>query len=288
MTEQISSAPQETAPADRRRARGIAVTREQMAAYLADLRGRGRSAGTVASYRGKLELLYRALPDGRIGGDTLRRWRDQLLAEGYSPSTVNVSIAAANSFLEWLGRRELQLTGQLSPESDVQPELTRTEYLRLLSTARALGQERVYLLIKLFASTGLQVHELGLVTVEAAGAGVLPRTGGEAPVRLPGCLREELLDYARRQGIPSGPIFRTRSGRPCGRTGVSESIRRLCRDARVPPEKGNPRCLRKLYLTTQAEIQANVAQLVEQAHHRLLEVEQASIGWEDHREVRRT
>ena len=250
---------------------GITVTREQIGSYLSSLGERGRNPSTVSSYRKKLELLYAALPGGRIGRGTLRQWREQLLDQGYSPSTVNTSVSAANSFLEWLGCREFQLTGRLSCGRDAQLELTRSEYLRLLSTARALRQERVYLLIKLFTSTGLPVHELEQVTVEAAGEGVLLLPGEAMPQRLPDCLRRELLDYARRQGISSGPIFVTRTGRPCGRAGVSVSIRRLCRDAQVPPEKGNPRCLRKLYYTTRAEIEATVAQLVEQTHERLLD-----------------
>lgn len=146
-------------------------------------------------------------------------------------------MSAANSFLEWLGCREFQLTGRLSCGRDAQLELTRSEYLRLLSTARALRQERVYLLIKLFTSTGLPVHELEQVTVEAAGEGVLLLPGEAMPQRLPDCLRRELLDYARRRGISSGPIFVTRTGRPCGRAGVSVSIRRLCRDAQVPRKR---------------------------------------------------
>lgn len=265
---------------------GITVTREQIGSYLSSLGERGRNPGTVSSYRKKLELLYAALPGGRIGRGTLRQWREQLLDQGYSPSTVNTSVSAANSFLEWLGCREFQLTGRLSCGRDAQLALTRSEYLRLLSTARALRQERVYLLIKLFTSTGLPVHELEQVTVEAAGEGVLLLPGEAMPQRLPDCLRRELLDYARRRGISSGPIFVTRTGRPCGRAGVSVSIRRLCRDAQVPPEKGNPRCLRKLYYTTRAEIEATVAQLVEQTHERLLEAEQAAVGWGGCQEVR--
>ena len=148
---------------------GITVTREQIGSYLSSLGERGRNPSTVSSYRKKLELLYAALPGGRIGRGTLRQWREQLLGQGYSPSTVNTSVSAANSFLEWLGCREFQLTGRLSCGRDAQLELTRSEYLRLLSTARALRQERVYLLIKLFTSTGLPVHELEQVTVEAAG-----------------------------------------------------------------------------------------------------------------------
>ena len=176
---------------------GITVTREQIGSYLSSLGERGRNPSTVSSYRKKLELLYAALPGGRIGRGTLRQWREQLLDQGYSPSTVNTSVSAANSFLEWLGCREFQLTGRLSCGRDAQLELTRSEYLRLLSTARALRQERVYLLIKLFTSTGLPVHELEQVTVEAAGEGVLLLPGEAMPQRLPECLRRELLEIPR-------------------------------------------------------------------------------------------
>lgn len=84
---------------------GITVTREQIGSYLSSLGERGRNPSTVSSYRKKLELLYAALPGGRIGRGTLRQWREQLLDQGYSPSTVNTSVSAANSFLEWLGCR---------------------------------------------------------------------------------------------------------------------------------------------------------------------------------------
>ena len=65
------------------------------------------------------------------------------------------------------------------------------------------------------------------------------------------------------------------------RTYVTISIRQLCRAARVPEEKGNPRCLKRLYQSTRAGIEANISLLVEQAHDRLLESEQSHIGWEE-------
>ena len=62
---------------------GITVTREQIGSYLSSLGERGRNPSTVSSYRKKLELLYAALPGGRIGRGTLRQWREQLLDQRY-------------------------------------------------------------------------------------------------------------------------------------------------------------------------------------------------------------
>lgn len=69
------------------------------------------------------------------------------------------------------GGRDLQLIGQLDTEEEIQPELSRTEYLRLLATARNLGRERTYLMVKVFALTGIRVSELNRVMLRAVGGG---------------------------------------------------------------------------------------------------------------------
>ena len=115
-----------------------------------------------------------------------------------------------------------------------------------------------------------------LVTAEAVRTGAI----SELDIRFPAFLRGELLDYCRRNGVEHGPVFVTRNGRPMYRTAVFDAIQRLSRDACVPEEKCNPRCLRKLYRSTQESIQASFALLMEQAHERLLETEQLTTGWE--------
>ena len=119
------------------------------------------------------------------------------------------------------------------------------------------------------------------VTVERVRAGRLPvRTGGERRyVPLPACLQGELLDYARRQGLTAGPVFCTRNGKGMSRTQVTEEIQTLCHDARVEEEKGTPRCLRKLYLATRAEVERGVRLLAEQSYERMLDTEQLAAGW---------
>ena len=230
---------------------------------------RGRRRETIQVYRPKLEAFYHFLPeDKRVAADTLELWRAALLREGYSPGTANTHVSAANGLLAYLGRRDLQLIGQLDTEEEIQPELSRTEYLRLLATARNLGRERTYLMVKVFALTGIRVSELNRVTVRAVEEGrVLTACDGRAKyVLIPACLRKELTVYLRRVGITAGPVFVTRSGRPMRRTQVSGEIRTLCRDARVDGDKSNPRCLRRLYQVTQERIRDSVQILAEQAH----------------------
>lgn len=274
----------ETALQDRAAAPAeLTVTWEEVCRYLDSLVARGRRRETIQVYRPKLEAFYHFLPeDKRVAADTLELWRAALLREGYSPGTANTHVSAANGLLAYLGRRDLQLIGQLDTEEEIQPELSRTEYLRLLATARNLGRERTYLMVKVFALTGIRVSELNRVTVRAVEEGrVLTACDGRAQyVLIPACLRKELTVYLRRVGITAGPVFVTRSGRPMRRTQVSGEIRTLCRDARVDGDKSSPRCLRRLYQVTQERIRDSVQILAEQAHERMLEEEQLTVGWE--------
>lgn len=243
----------------------------------------GRAAESQNTYRRALRLLYASLPEGkRIRGGTLSQWREQLLIKGYSSSAANVMIVACNQFLEYIGRREYQLLDRLPPENKPQPELSRTEYQRLLSAAKVLGEERGYLLVKSFVCTGIHVQELSGITVENVDAGrfIAEGQGQRRIVRVPECLRRELLDYARRCGIRSGQIFLAKSGKPMHRSLVTKAITSLCQAARVPQEKGNPRCLRKLYLTTWTSVEMSFQPVLEQALDRQLDQEQLVFGWE--------
>ena len=152
-----------------------------------------------------------------------------------------------------------------------------------MQTARTLGKERSYLLVKLLGSTGIPVQELPKITVEAAASGraVLHMGGREQAAILPASLAQELLRYAKRMGISSGPVFTTRNGQPLRRGNVSDSIKRLCRDAQISAEKGTPLRLKELYQRTVEEIQHNMTQLAEETYHRLLTDEQQAIGWEE-------
>ena len=263
---------------------GLVISPDALTAYLDHLRQKGRAAGTLETYRRNLYALFAFLPaDKTIHADTLALWRQAQLAEGYSPRTVNARMSTINGLISFLGRRDLQYVETLKV-ADIQPELTRAEYLRLLTTARALDQERLYLLVKLFGSTGLPVRDLSLVTVEAL-------TGQDGPgqnpeLAMPDFFRQELLSYARREGITTGPLFVTKSGKPLSRTAVTYSMKRLCQDAQVSTKKATPRCLKRMWQSTQDGIRAQIDLLVAQAFDQLMATEQSVVGWKEEKGVR--
>ncbi len=260
------------------------MTQEDLQKFFEDFVDMNRSKKTIQFYQRKLRRFYEDLPEDKtVRHGTLKKWQESLLQNGCTPGTVNSFLPAANAYLDFIGHREYQLAGQLKEDKSPTPELSRAEYLHLLQTAKLLNKEKVYLLIKLFASTGLYAQELPEVTVEAVREEtiVCDQNKYKQIVTVPSCLKKELLDFANKNGILSGPIFQTRDGRPMHRTYVSAVIRNLCEDAKVPSEKGNPKSLRKLYLSTRAGIESNISLLVEQAMERMMEQEQFSVGWNE-------
>lgn len=262
----------------------LVLTPELIDNFVSHLKEQKYIKGTVERYERDLKQFYANLPeDKRIYRDTLANYREKMLADGYAPRTANLCISAANSLFRYLGLKEYQLDNQLRPQNENLPEISRSEYLRLLHTARALDRECEYLLIKLFASTGITITEVPKVTVEAVEAGRIETqpSNNKQVIRLPHCLQKELLDYTARNGIYQGPIFLSRGGKTMSRTNITQKIHRICTMSGVPEEKGNPRCLKKLYQTTRAGIEANFDLLVEQAMERQMEAEQESIGWKE-------
>ncbi len=146
-------------------------------------------------------------------------------------------------------------------------ELTRAEYLHLLDTARVLGREPAYLLVKVFALTGISVSELPVLTVEAV------RAGRVRDVPLPEGLKSELLAYAARKNILSGPVFATRSGRPLDVQRVSAILRGLGAAAGLGEGMCRPKALQRLYLAARAEAEAMAAGEAEQLMNELADRE---------------
>lgn len=139
---------------------GLEMTRADIERFLEEWKAKGCVPGTLERYRHSLNRLYDFLPeDKRIRRGTLEAWRAELIGSGYAANTVNLVFSVCNTWLDFMNRREYQQADALQEEKP-QPELTRGEYLRLLQTAREQGKERTYLLVKVFATTGIHVQEL--------------------------------------------------------------------------------------------------------------------------------
>lgn len=272
------------ANAQRRDSSYYVLTRSDIDLYLQDVASRGCKQGTLENYRRSLLNFFDWLPEGkRVSREKVYEYQEYLIGK-YTSRTVNMKMTAINGILGFLDLREFQSTVKASvDDTAIQPELSRNEYLRMLSAAKAIGDERLYLIIKLFGTTGIAVQEFDKVTVEAVRSGTIVTfpNRNRLALRIPACVQSELLEYAKEKGVKSGPIFLTREGRPLGRTTLSNMVPHIARYAKVEENKCTPRCLQKLYAETWDTIKSNVNVMLQMTYDKLLEQEQVIYGWQD-------
>lgn len=272
------------ANAQRRESSYYVLARSDIDLYLQDVASRGCKQGTLENYRRSLLNFFDWLPEGkRVSRKMVYDYQDYLIGK-YTSRTVNMKMTAINGLLGFLDLREFQSTVKASvDDTAIQPELSRNEYLRMLSAAKAIGDERLYLIIKLFGTTGIAVQEFDKVTVEAVRSGTIVTfpNRNRLALRIPACVQSELLEYAKEKGVNSGPIFLTREGRPLGRTTLSNMVPHIARYAKVEENKCTPRCLQKLYAETWDTIKSNVNVMLQMTYDKLLEQEQVIYGWQD-------
>ena len=139
------------------------MTMEQIQAFEANLRMEEHSESTIQKYASAIMVFYSFLPPEKIvTKERLLAWKEQISAT-LAASTVNVMISAVNSFFAFLSWADLhikQIKTQRRIYRDKERELTREEYMRLLNTARARGNLRLFHLMQTLAGTGIRVSEL--------------------------------------------------------------------------------------------------------------------------------
>ena len=252
------------------------ITSEQIMAYRARLLNEEKGSGTVEKYLRDVEGLAAWLDGEAATKERLAAWKDVLLRRGLAPVTVNSMLAAVNSFLRFAGWEDCRvkfLKLQRRLFRDEGRELTRAEYDRLTAAARAMGRERLALLMETICATGIRVSEVRYVTVEAAerGKAEISLKGKIRTILLPGKLCRKLLKYARKNKTASGEIFLTRNGTGLSRRQIWAEMKALCAEAGVEAGKVFPHNLRHLFATTFYRVCRDIARLADVLGHSSIE-----------------
>lgn len=236
------------------------ITDKSMAIYQAHLLREEYAPDTVKKYLRDIRAFVTWLT-GRKGGnceaggvdkEAAAGWKAYLSGEGYAPVTINAMLSSLNGFFGFLGWEECKvkfLKIQRRTFRDQDRELTKTEYGRLLETARGRGNLRLALLLEAICATGIRVSEVKYITVEALGRRRtdISLKGKVRTILLPGKLCKKLMDYAKRQGIGSGEVFVTRNGKSVSRRQIWQEMKNLCSKAGVSSSKVFPHNLRHLF-----------------------------------------
>ncbi len=152
---------------------------------------------------------------------------------------------------------------------DGEKELTKSEYDRLVKTAKEEGKERICLVMQTICATGIRVSELRYITVETVKAGhaEINMKGKVRKILIPADLQKLLITYIRKEGREAGSVFVTRTGKPLDRSNICHEMKALCEAAGVERTKTFPHNLRHLFACTYCEFDKDINTLADLLGH---------------------
>lgn len=246
------------------------LTNKLLHVFAGHLQREEKSEATRAKYLRDVRKLQQYLSDCPVTRERISAWKESLVAQGYAVRSINSMLASVNSLLSLLGWQECRVKNlrlQRQTYCPEEKELTRPEYLRLLSAAG--NSPRLMLALQTICATGIRVSELGCFTVESVRRGEIRITckGKTRIILIPGKLQNRLLAYARQEKILSGIIFVSKTGKPWNRSCIWRKMKALCRAAQVKTSKVFPHNLRKLFARTFYASQKDIAKLADLLGH---------------------
>lgn len=255
---------------------GHSLNLEEIAAYDQYLRADERAESTVEKYQRSVRQFVTWLADGAVTKEAVTGWKEHLLAQGKAPSTINAALAALNGLFRYLGWEDCRakfLKIQRRVFRDARRELTRSDYDRLITTARELGKHRLALVMESICATGIRVSEVRYLTLEAAqrGQAEIAMKGKIRTIIIPAKLCRKLIKYAKKQEIASGCIFLTKDRKPLTRRQIWAEMKRLCAYAAVAPSKVFPHNLRHLFATAYYKAYRDIVKLADVLGHSSIE-----------------
>ena len=268
------------------------ITENMLEMFILDLREKERSESTIEKYRHDLRSLMTYAGGLPIEKCLVISYKTEL-GQKYALSSANSMIAAANSFFKFFGWNECcihQFKIQKKVFCSEEKELTKTEYIRLVQTAKKNGKERLYLLLQTICGTGIRVSELQFITVDAVkrGEAIVSCKNKTRTVFIVRELQKKLQRYIREKNITTGPVFVTKTGSTMNRCNIWKEMKALCEEAEVSPDKVFPHNLRHLFARTFYGIKKDIAKLADVLGHSNIDTTRIytiSTGFEHRRQL---
>lgn len=231
-----------------------------------------KSDHTIEKYLRDVKLFAAFVGQNKIDKETVIGYKKHLIDGNYAVRSINSMLASINSLLGWMGMADCKVKSIKTQRQLFCPEekeLSKAEYIRLVNTARQSGNERLHLILQTICGTGIRISELVFITVEATrcGEATVSSKGKTRSVFIVKMLQKKLLHYAAKQGIVTGSIFVTRSGKPINRTTVWREMKGICALAKVDPQKVFPHNLRHLFARVFYSLEKDIAKLADILGH---------------------
>lgn len=177
--------------------------------YIKKIRNEEKSKNTIRQYNHVLDVFINAMPE-RVEKYDVIDFKEHLLDIGMKPSTINNYISIINVFLKHMRKKSYIIKYiKVQKKASLDEVLEPTDLKRLLRTAKKLGKMNYYMIMKIFAYTGIRVKELEYFTVENIKKNyiMVHNKGKIRNIILRNDLKKELNTYCKDNHIEHGYLF---------------------------------------------------------------------------------
>ena len=185
--------------------------KKRLEEYIHALKLQELSKKSLIDYRQAVDKFINFIESDEINlnKELLLTYRDYL-QDNYMPATYNKYVILINKFFKYLGYKDLFLKKQkIQQKTSIDDPIWEQEHKRMLRWANKLKLDDMYLIIKIFAYTGIRCQELKVFKVENIDNYISVKNKGKnRKIILRNDLKREIKQYCKIKKIKEGYIFR--------------------------------------------------------------------------------
>ena len=225
---------------------------------------------TIEKYKTNIRAFIEFSKDKELTKRTVIEFKDKLdQVDEYLPNTTNNYLVVINKFLNFIGKKDLCVKViKQQKKFSLEYSLSKSDYHRLLRTAKKYEEYDNYIILRILAETGIRISELAFFKIEDLDKTMKIKKKGkvrEIPVKLD--LLREIRKYCRDRKIKEGLIiFNPKTGKAYADSTIWRRLKKLAGRARISKDAVHPHAFRhyfaKCYLETYPNDIAGLADIL--------------------------
>ena len=240
--------------------------------YLNYLKEKNLSSNTISAYLYTIELFNEMYKD--MNKDNVLSFKGFLL-EHFKVKTVNLRIQAINKYLEYLNKKELQLTAvKIQQKPFLENVISDADYEFLKKSLKKDKNYEWYFVVRFLAATGARVSELVQIKVEHILLGHLDlysKGGKTRRIYIPNTLQEEAMSWLQSIKRESGYIFLNNKGNIITTRGISIQLKKMAIKYGINPDVVYPHSFRHRFAKNFIEKYNDISLLADLMGHDSIE-----------------
>ena len=250
--------------------------KEKLEEFILSLKEDEKADLTIKKYKTNIRAFIEFSKDKELNKATVIKFKNKLdTIDEYMPNTTNNYLVVLNKFLNFIGKNDLcvKIIKQQKKFS-LEYSLSKSDYHRLLRTAKKYEEYDNYIILRILAETGIRISELAFFRIEDLDKTMKIRKKGkvrEIPVKLD--LLREIRKYCRDRKIKEGLIiFNPKTGKAYANSTIWRRLKKMAGRARISKDAVHPHAFRHYFARCYLETYPNdIAGLADILGHNSLE-----------------